>query len=64
LIVAWPFAEANAQKNIAPDAKLATNVFSNAIYPPEGTNNKVIGACGTQETWFNWAPGRGNPYLE
>ncbi len=64
LIVAWPFAEANAQKNIAPDAKLATNVFSNATYPPEGTNNKVIGACGTQETWFNWAPGRGNPYLE
>ena len=52
------------QKNIAPDAKLATNVFSNTTFPPERTNDKVINSCGNQECWFNWAPGGVNPYLE
>jgi PKD repeat protein len=60
----WPVEDVQAQKNIAPDATLSTNAFSNATFPPTGTNNRVINACGTQETWFNWGPGRFDPYLE
>jgi hypothetical protein len=54
----------SAQKNIAPDAKLYTNVYSNSTFPPERTNDKIINTCGTQETWFSWTPGSNNPYLE
>ncbi len=64
LICSFGAISAFGQKNIAPLATLATNVFSNTTYPPEGTNNKIINTCGTQETWFNWAPGGVNPYLE